>query len=45
MRTTFIAVPSAALMRPRTPGVILLAHDFKMLLSGVIRFTKKLYGH
>jgi hypothetical protein len=41
MRTRLTAVASATSMHPRTPGVILLAHDLNILLCRLIRVAKK----
>jgi hypothetical protein len=40
MRTALIAVSSATFTHPRTPGVILLAHDLNLLISRLIRAAK-----
>jgi hypothetical protein len=45
MRTVSIAVPSATFARPRTPGVILLAHDLKILISRLSRVATKPRKH
>jgi hypothetical protein len=42
MRTASIAVSPATLMRPRTPGVVLLAHDLNILIRRLIRVAKRL---
>jgi hypothetical protein len=36
---------SASLMHPRKPGVLLLAHDLNMLISSLIHFVQRLFGH
>jgi hypothetical protein len=45
MRTTSVDASSATLTLPRTPGVIALAHDLKILSSRLIRVAKKLSQH
>jgi hypothetical protein len=45
MRTASIAVSSAHFAHARTPGVVWLAHDLKILFSAVIRVTKKPSNH
>jgi len=40
MRTTSIVVPSTPFPRPRTPAVIVLAHDLKMLIHRLSRIAK-----
>jgi len=42
---TSIADSSGALKHSRTPGLILLAHDLKILIARLIREAKRLYKH
>ena len=43
MRTASIADSSKTLKCPRTPGLILLAHDLKILITRLKRDAKRLY--
>jgi hypothetical protein len=45
MRSASIAASSKTLMHPRTPGLILLARDLKILIARLTRRAKKLYKH
>jgi len=40
-----IPVSSTTLMRVRTAGIVLLAHDLKILISRLIRVVKRLCRH
>jgi len=42
MRTASTTVPLATLPRVRTPGVILIAHDIKRVISRLIPVAKRL---
>jgi hypothetical protein len=44
MRTALIAVSPATLVRPQTPGVILLARDTRILISLLIRLAKRVFA-
>jgi hypothetical protein len=44
MRSAPMQVSGEATMRWRTPGLVLLAHDLKVLFTLLIRVTKKLYA-
>jgi hypothetical protein len=45
MRSASIAVPSATFARARTPGVVLLARDLKILVSRLSRVATRLRKH
>jgi hypothetical protein len=45
MRITMVGMSPQATVRPRTPGVILLAHDLKILICQLIRITQRLRKH
>jgi hypothetical protein len=45
MRTASVDVSSATLRLARTPGVVVLARDLKILSSRLIRVAKRLSKH
>lgn len=43
MRMALMEVSSERVMLPRTPGIILLTHDLRMLITLLIRVAIRLY--